>query len=226
MTMTWYLAADLICLAVLIFFTALGAKRGLVLTLCSLASVIIALFLASVIADAVTPAAVDLVSPYVASRVEGKLSARFSEDTSADTSSLLEWVDELKLPAQFKKVLRDTVGKFQAGTEHAIHDVSQDMARSLTRTVIYFAVFILSFILALVAWFLISHALDLVARLPGLHFLNRTGGALLGLLKGGILIFVIIWVLRYLGIALPGQLAERTYVFRWFYTTDLLSFFP
>ena len=72
----------------------------------------------------------------------------------------------------------------------------------------------------LVAWTVFSHALDLVARLPGLHFLNKTGGALLGLVKGCAILFLCAWVIRYLGHIIPEETVEQTTLLKFFLTTN------
>ena len=57
------------------------------------------------------------------------------------------------------------------------------VAAAIAQSAAYLILFLLGFALILIAWKLISHALDLVARLPGLHFLNKTCGALFGLVQ-------------------------------------------
>ena len=52
--MTSPLVLDLILLAILLFFVLMGAKRGFVLTLCSLVAVVVALVGANFLADTLT----------------------------------------------------------------------------------------------------------------------------------------------------------------------------
>ena len=95
-----------------------------------------------------------------------------------------------------------------------------------------FQCWLVSFVLNLISSLvgeesLISSALDLagtvlnlVARLPGLHTLNRTGGAILGLLKGCAVLFLCAWVLRYLGSVIPEETVEQTHLLKFFMTTN------
>ena len=83
--------------------------------------------------------------------------------------------------------------------------------------------FLLGFFLILLAWRLLSRALDLVARLPGLHFLNKTGGALFGLVQGCIILFVAAWLLQFFGQMLPRELVEQTVLLKFFMTTNPFS---
>ena len=58
-------------------------------------------------------------------------------------------------------------------TEVAASAAAQ-VAAAIAESAAYLIIFLLAFVLILLAWKLISHALDLVTRLPGLHFLNKT----------------------------------------------------
>ena len=46
----------------------------------------------------------------------------------------------------------------------------------------------------LLVWFLVSHALDLAFHLPILSQVNTAGGLLAGLVKGGLLAVVLVWL--------------------------------
>ena len=56
--------------------------------------------------------------------------------------------------------------------------------------------FALAFIAILVAWWVMSHALDLAFHLPVLNTLNRLGGLVLGFGEGVALCFILCWLLR------------------------------
>ena len=47
----------------------------------------------------------------------------------------------------------------------------------------------------LILWLILCHTLNLVAKLPGLHLLNKLLGGLLGLIKGLLLLMVARWIL-------------------------------
>ena len=84
-------------------------------------------------------------------------------------------------------------------------------------------IFLAAFVVILLLWTLLSRALDLVARLPGLHFLNKTGGALFGLGQGCIILFVAAWLLQFFGQMLPRELVEQTVLLKFFMTTTPFS---
>ena len=57
----------------------------------------------------------------------------------------------------------------------------------------------------------------------GLHFLNKTGGALLGLLKGCLILFLCAGVVRYLGNILPEEMVGAEPSGPHLFTVDPLS---
>lgn len=97
------------------------------------------------------------------------------------------------------------------------------VAAAIAQSAAYLILFLMGFALILIAWKLISHALDLVARLPGLHFLNKTCGALFGLVQACVLLFVAAWLLQFFGHVLPESLVNQTHLLKFFMTTNPLS---
>ena len=72
---------------------------------------------------------------------------------------------------------------------------------------------------------MVSHLLDLAFRLPVLNTLNRLGGGAFGLLKGVLVVFVLVWLMRCFAL-LPAQeeLAQTT-LLRFFANTNPLTLF-
>ena len=60
-----------------------------------------------------------------------------------------------------------------------------------------------------------SLGISMLLRLPLLSSVNTFGGALLGLLEGMMVVWLLIWLAPRLGIALP---AENTYLLHFFMT--------
>ncbi len=102
--------------------------------------------------------------------------------------------------------------------------LSEAVARAAADTLLHLVIFIFSFLVILLFWRIIGHALDLVVRLPVLHFLNKTGGFVFGLSKGILFFFILAWVLRSLGNIVPDDVTEHTYLLHFFMTTDPLRY--
>jgi len=147
-----------------------------------------------------------------------------NDDTSETGLDLVtQAMSVLRLPSGLLGSIEDALGGLES-----IRDIpsalSGAIARAAAETVLYLIIFLIAFILILLLWSIVGHALDLVARLPVLHFLNKTGGFVLGLCKGALFLFVLAWVLRYLGDVIPDDTVEHTYLLHFFMTTNPFTF--
>ena len=74
--MTSPVLIDVILLAALLFFVLMGAKRGFILTLCSLVAVVVALVGANLAADTLSPKVADAIRPRLEQAKIGRASCR------------------------------------------------------------------------------------------------------------------------------------------------------
>ena len=114
---------------------------------------------------------------------------------------------------------------FQEAVDEGVETVATSAAKALAeyiaiqiaRTVL----FVLAFAAVLVGWFLLSHALDLAFKLPVLSTLNHWTGAGVGLIKGGLILFIAAWLLK--GSFIPSQAIENTFLLNFFCTSSPFS---
>ena len=228
--MSTYLIFDLIVLAVLILFAALGAHQGLILSLCGLIAVVVAVLGASFAARALSPLVADALEPRFAAAIEEQLNESLREQAQAGADALtpeevpLSGVLDALREMGFYESLIDRVDQaVEAGMTHAAASAAAQVAAAVAQSAAYALIFLAAFVFLLIVWKLISHALDLVARLPGLHFLNKTGGALFGLIQACILLWIALWLLQFWGDVLPAGAAEHTRLLAFFLTHSPLS---
>lgn len=225
-----YLIIDLIILALLVFFAIRGARRGLVLSLLSLISVLVAFvgavlisnFCAQPVAEWLQPS----VEPYVQSAVESAL-PDYSEGEVLSADKLIALLDETNLPLGLNEVLADFFREhsFSPDLDTLTDNIVPVLAEKVSLAAVYIVMFLVSFVLILLLWKLLSHALDLVTRLPGLNALNKLGGLLLGALRCSILLFVVAWLFRLLGSDLiSNDMIEASYLLRFFMTFNPLDY--
>lgn len=240
-----YLVFDIVIAVILIIFAVHGAYRGLVLSLCGLVAVVIAFIGAGFAARTFSPMVADLLEPRFAAAIEARLDEAIEENAASDPA-LPETVppdpqasgtpqmgesDTEEVPLSgILEILRDmglyedlidTIDQaVQAGMTAAAASAAAAVAAALAESVAFLVVFLVGFFVILLVWKLISHALDLVARIPGLHFLNKTGGAIFGLLKACILLFVLAWLIQYLGNLIPEETVKETVLLQFFMKTN------
>ena len=165
---------DLIFLAVFAIFAILGARKGLLLSLCSLLAVVVALIGATLIADALSGPMAAQIAPMV----EGFLSEHLDAITAGQAG-------------QEQGFLWALINEALANIDHAAAgDFLTQIAVQVARLLIHPILFAVAFVVVLIAWTFLSHALDLVARLPILHTLNTFGGLLFGAAEGAVLFVV------------------------------------
>ena len=102
---------------------------------------------------------------------------------------------------------------------HAAQALAHFAAVQIARTVI----FAIAFFAVLIAWSILSHTLDLVAKLPVLSTVNAWGGGAVGLVKGALIVFIAVWLLR--DSYIPQEAVEQTRLLKFFCTVSPLSFF-
>ena len=227
-----YLVFDIAIAVILILFAWRGASRGFVLSLCGLLAVVVAFVGASFLASLLAPKVGAALEPRFAQAIEERLEEQFQQSVpEGDTAGLTEGEN---YPMQdVLSVLRDmglyedlvnTIDQaVQDGMTAAAANAAAAVAAAIAQSVAYTVIFTAAFVLILIAWTIFSHAVDLVAKLPGLNFLNKTGGAVMGLVKGVIILFLAAWLIQYSGKLIPEETVQQTHLLRFFMTTNPLA---
>ncbi|MBS6217045.1 MAG: CvpA family protein [Clostridiales bacterium] len=209
---------DLIVAAVAALFLWKGWRKGLILSLCGLLAVLVAFAGAGLAARTLSPAVGQALEPKISQLIEERLEQELApppagEDGSAGEdplSSVLSVLKDLGLYEGLVDSLQHTVEEGMAGAVSAAASAGAAMAQAIA----YRILFLVSFALILALWGWLSRALDLVARLPGLHFLNKTGGAAIGLVKALLVLFLATWLLQSLGHFVPEETVAQTTLLR------------
>lgn len=231
-----YLIYDIVIVALLLLAVWRGYRRGFILTLCGFLAIFVALIGASAVSSALAEPVSQAIRPMVEqhlqeifleklpdSTVQAEPDGSSGADSRSPTAdlSLQEALDLLK----DSKVYRGFADAFQKavndGMVAATNSAARIIADYIAKQMAQMALFCVSFILILVIWFFISHALDLAFRLPVLSSLNRWGGAALGLFRGALLLFVACWLLK--SSFLPQAAIQEAYLLHFFCSVSPLT---
>ena len=202
---------DLLLAAALAFFVFLGAKRGLFKSLTGLlvliAAIVGAVILASYAAEPLGAVLYPMVEEHFIEMIP------LPEEMDLAGSELLASAGAVadKL-AQFGLDL-SVLGDFLAETDGAA--IVSAAAETLFLSVLQGILTVIFFILLLVALKLLVGTFNLVFKLPLLHFVNTLGGALFGLIEGGLFLFLAIFILQKCGVSLSPY-AEGSVVLSFF----------
>ncbi len=224
---------DIAIAAILIFFIWLGCRKGLVLTLCSLLAVFVALIGATFLSDALAGPVAQAIEPAITGSIHDTVTSYYQRVPEADTSTQDgdDWLAQLPLeellePLRESRFFKGYAEAFQRAVDnkaaqivtHAAQALAHYVAVQITRVVI----FVLAFFALLIAWRLLSRALDLVAHLPVLYTANRWGGGIAGLVKGILVLLIAGWLLRD---SLPPEAVQQTLLLKLFCAAGPSSFF-
>lgn len=184
---------DVLILAALVIFTLLGARRGLIMTLCGLVVTIVAMVGAQAAANQLSPSLAYLMEPAIQNAVQSNVDQAIADNTamgefSLEEGSLLEQLVGSDFFQYFSQSAQESV---EQGIQDATQTVAVTVAESLAHTIAWLIVYLIAFALILFLGRLLTHVLNLAATLPGLHFVNQLLGGVLGLLKGIIIVAVL-----------------------------------
>lgn len=227
-----YFIYDLAVIAILVLFFLRGKSKGLILTVCGFLTIFVALIGASVISTALAGPVAGIVRPAVEENIRSVLeeAIRHTQFTAVDggvaqlpedlpLSTVIGQLKESQLYQGFTESLQRAADEGLTQTAASAAGAAADfVAVELTKAVLY----AVSFVVLLVVWLFVSHALDLAAHLPVLSTLNRWLGGAVGLLEGVVLLFLTARLLLLWGY-LPQEAAGETILLRFFCSSNPLS---
>lgn len=235
--MTTPVIMDIIVAAVLVTFTIFGARRGLFRALAGLVAVIVALVGAGIIANTLSAPAAKLMTPLIQSHIEEKVDDAVTEQSGqapqvdgvptdpmdeADEGAL-SVEDLLNLLGLDQDVRDSLIQQAQEKVRDTGVSIAMAVVESVAQSMMYGILYIVSFTLLLWGLKLLIRATDLVLKLPGLHLANSLGGGAVGLIEAGLLVFLVIWVARRLGVSFETDTVAATHLLRFFTTNTPLS---
>ncbi len=187
---------DVAIVLLLAFFAWRGASKGLILSLCGLAAVFVAFFAAQFVSDTFCEPVGNILRPIVIQTVRGADAEPEVDPENPEAGytvdELLGSIQEKGLFEGFSEFLEQAVATDTVG--HGPLSPLDALAGYLSKGIAKALLFGLVFIAVQLAWFLVSHALDLAFKLPILAEVNLAGGVIIGFAKGILLVIVLVWL--------------------------------
>ena len=193
---------DMIILALLALFGWRGWAKGLVLSLCGLVAVFVAFFSAQFLSDQFCTPVSNILRPIIIQTVRGADAEPAANPADPESTYT---VDELLASIQEKGLFEGFSAFLEEGVKSNAVEQSdrlsplEALASYLAQAAAKALLFGIVFISVMVAWFLVSHALDLAFQLPILSEVNTIGGLIIGLVKGALLTVVGVWLAQVAG---------------------------
>jgi len=216
--------ADAVIALLLLLSLLAGAKRGMLKSLAGVVIVLAALWGASLLANRFADDVAVKLQPVLQQQIEQRMQTSLSQPSATAAAASGD-------ARQIQQVLRSVglVGQTVLQTasdavKNATATMAQAAAAGMVHTIAYALVYLISFLLLWLLLSLLTIPLHLATRIPGLHALNAIGGAVLGIVIGGLLIFLGVWILQLTGL-LPTDSAviQDSVLLRFFAENSPLS---
>ncbi len=198
---------DIIIVVLLALFAWRGGAKGLVLSLCGLAAVFAAFFAAQFLSERFCTPVSNILRPIVIQTVRG---AGAEPKTDPENPEAAYTIEELVRSIQaeglfegFDRFLEQGAANKELSKNDRLTPL-EALAGYLSKAIARALLFGIVFLGVLLAWFLLSHALDLAFKLPILAEVNLVGGVAVGLVKGALFTAVLVWLGQLAGIV-PTQ---------------------
>ncbi len=203
---------DIFMAACLLLALVLGVRQGFLQSLARVAIIIVALLGAAWLAEHLADPAAKWLEPMLTEKIQQQMDGQgaAADDPSLAAAGLLETFG-FSGEALDKLVERATEKAQEVG-ETLLSAVVSTVLRSVAYAVVYLA----SFLLLLLLLRLLLAPLHLFTKLPVVHGINAVMGGALGLVKGALLLFFAVWLLRRLQIWITPELISQTYILRFF----------
>lgn len=216
-----YLIYDVIVLAILGFFIWRSWHKGLLLSLCGLAVVVVSFLLAGFLADTLDDPLADALTPQFTQHIENQFNDNVAQqEDDAPPQSL---ADTLREMGGLYAAAADTLDDATDAVGDEVHAAATYAAHTVASSIVHIIVFALAFLILVVLLTLLLRGLDLVAKLPGLNFCNHLGGGAIGLIKGVIILYVVIACLRLFSGLITPEVEENTTILKFFLRFDPFS---
>ena len=109
-----------------------------------------------------------------------------------------------------------------AENDHTVGSFAESIASNLANTLSYIILFGLGFALISIIFAVIGNLVGVTFFLPGLEIVDMTGGTVLGIVKGLLIVFAVTAVIRYVGL-LIGATIERTSLLTFFINNNPIA---
>lgn len=199
------LIIDIVIVAIVLLFTFLGYKRGLIKVAIKLCTFFIAIIVAFTLYKPATNLIIEKTN------LDESISSTIANKLLPEGSSEEDSVDEsIKLPEIILKQGSNTI---------------KDVAASFATLLIQIVCFLIIFILVKIILKFVTLLADLIAKLPIIKQFNELGGTLYGVLEGLFIVFVLFAIISLISPLIDVKLLsyiDSSTIGSWIYNNNLL----
>ena len=214
------LLIDLAIVGTVAFCAWRGYKNGLIRGVFGVVSLIAALLVANIAAQAYSNEAKGMMMPFIGGMIESTITEMSEEgieyqelahdheidDTDFGTAYMA--LRQLGLPEAAAVRIAEQSLEFDEEEQH--NYFSDVIADRLSSALSYVAVFGIAFLLIAIVFAVVGNLVGFVFSLPGLKLVDIIAGSVLGLVKGVIIVYTVAVIIRYFGLLIFSTLEGTT----------------
>lgn len=210
---------DVLLITLVIFLIFRGAKRGFILSLCGLLSMVIAFFGAQYLVEQFAPK----VCALFVDRLELSLIQQLSqldlpvgEELKTLLDALPEIVKRYFIPQETANQIAISVCSLLNGlTENLVAMAARETAALIAQAAAEFLVFAAAFFALMLGCRLAARFLNAVCHLPLLRGMNGFLGAIFGAIHATVLVMLFAWLAGEMHIFVSEELLNQTVLLKW-----------
>jgi len=218
-----HMLGDLLILAILLFCAWQGYKRGVIGGILAILVIIVSMYGANLVANTYSYEFTSMTRPFISGYLDG-VEREIVDDLAPSGLRALSTEDLLRHEPGLEPVMARQVflslGVHESRTEPLLEryftyrdggaTVNQAMTDVLVEAFCFYLVYIIAFLLIIIALTVVYNIIPLSFRLPGLTLVDDIGGGLLGFAQGLLLVFMLTWALGYVGLLFPEDFLNST----------------
>lgn len=186
--------ADIIVILIIGVFAFIGYKRGLLLSIYSFGSYLIAFFLGFILRK---PVSSFLASTSIPDRIHENVYNKLLEMNESKAGELTvkakDYIEGLNYPAHIENFLKRNVEDIE--TERLFTQIADEISTKVTSLIVSILAFLIVVIIVLIAMLVIKMLIKTARKLPVIKQVDSVGGLLIGIVEGFLLIAVVILVI-------------------------------
>ncbi len=202
---------DIAAVLILLFSALRGRKRGLIKTLSGIIVVVLAFTLAGRIANFTTPY---ISEKYVAPKIISAITPEtetIPDENGASADTLGSLFLKLGIP---KNVVTDSIEEISGELSRDLSSMVSNISHSVSHKVTYAILFLIYFVILLLVLSLVFKIINLASKIPGINFVNKAFGLILGILLGYLFIIFTSYILLKFGLFITEDAVSKTYVLK------------
>jgi len=203
---------DLAVIGTVAFCAWRGYKNGLIRGVFGVVSLIAALLIANIAAQAYSNDAKAMLMPFASGIIDTTLAEMKENDIEyqplahdhdiddVDFGTAYSVLRQIGLPEAAAVSIAEQAIDLRDNAEEELSSFTEAIADKLTTTLSYVAVFGIAFLVLAIIFAIVGNLIGFVFSLPGLKLIDIISGAVFGLVKGIIIVYSLAVIIRYFGI--------------------------